>query len=92
MALSGQKIVTAAGSAEALGDQPIHGSLTVKALAANTGLIFIGNDGNNDVDGGSGFQLAAGDQITFEFTGNLADLFIDSAVNGEGVCWIVLNN
>jgi hypothetical protein len=97
MALSGQKTITTAGAAEALGSEPVNGSLTVKALAANTGLIFIGNDGvgndgAGDVASDTGFQLAAGEQITFEFTGNLANLRLDAAVNGEGVCWIMLSN
>jgi hypothetical protein len=92
MALSGQKTVTTAGTAVALGSQAVIGSLIVKALAANTGLVFIGSDGSGDVDSSTGFQLAAGEQVTFEFTSSLSDLWLDSAVNGDGVCWIILNN
>lgn len=92
MALSGQTTVTTAGTAVALGSQSVVGSLTVKALAANTGLVFIGNDGAGDVSSANGFQLAAAEQITFEYTGELASLMLDAAVNGEGVCWIILNN
>lgn len=92
MAISGQKTVAAAGSAEALGNQAVVGALAVKALAANSGLVFIGNDGSGDVSSGSGFQLAAGQQITFEFTGSLSHLWVDAAVSGEGVCWIILRN
>lgn len=90
-AISGQKTVTTAGTAVALGSQVIDAPLAVKALSANTGLIFIGSDGAGDVASNNGFQLAAGEQVTFEFVGNLASLWVDSAVSGEGVCWLVLN-
>ena len=43
MALSGQKTVTTAGTAVALGSQVVNAALMVKALAANTGLVFVGN-------------------------------------------------
>lgn len=90
-AISGQKTVTTAGTAVALGSQIIDAPLAVKALSANTGLVFIGSDGAGDVSSANGFQLAAGEQVIFEYVGNLANLWVDSAVNGEGVCWIVLN-
>ena len=90
-ALSGQKAIAAAGTAEALGSQLINGPLMVKALIANTNNMFIGSDGAGDVTSANGLQLAAGDVVVFDFVGNLATLWLDSAVNGEGVSWIVLN-
>ena len=90
-ALSGQKAIAAAGTAEALGSQLINGPLMVKALIANTNLMYIGSDGAGDVTSANGLQLAAGDVVVFDFVGDLATLWLDSAVNGEGVSWIVLN-
>ncbi|GAH01185.1 unnamed protein product, partial [marine sediment metagenome] len=48
-ASSGQKAVATAGTALALGSQMIQGPLMVKALEANTGYVYIGNDGSSDV-------------------------------------------
>ena len=90
MAVSGQTTVTTAGSAVALGSQVINGALFVKALDTNTGIIAIGNDGAGDVTTSNGLRLDAGDTVVFEFVGNLSGLWIDSAVNGEGVTWIAL--
>ena len=89
--ISGQKTVTTAGTAVSLGTQPINGPLMVKALAANTNPIAIGNDGSNDVTLSNGLQLAAGDAVVFDFVGNLSSLWIDSTTNGEGVAWLSLN-
>jgi hypothetical protein len=89
--LSGQKTVTTAGTAVALGTQNINAPLMVKALDANTGVIAIGNDGAGDVTISNGLRLEAGDVVIFEYVSTLANLFIDSAVNGEGVSWIILN-
>ncbi len=90
-ALSGQKTVTTAGTAVALGTDRIDGPLMVKALETNTGIVAIGNDGANDITVSNGLRLDAGDSVIFEFVGSLSSLILDSAVNGEGVCWLVLN-
>jgi len=91
MPLSGQTTVTTAGTAVALGSQDIIGSLMIKALDTNTGVVAVGNDGLNDVTVSNGLRLEAGDVIVFEYVGNLASLYLDSAVNGEGVSWIQLS-
>jgi hypothetical protein len=90
MALSGQKTVTTAGTAVALGTEEIGGPLMVKALDTNTGVVALGNDGAGDVTASNGIRLATGDSVIFEFVGNLAGIMLDSAVNGEGVSWIKL--
>ena len=90
-ATSGQKTVTAAGTAEALGSQPIGGTLAVKALASNTDIVVIGNDGTGDVATSNGFELSSGEAIVFNRVGNLADIKVDAAVSGEGVCWLALD-
>jgi hypothetical protein len=90
-AISGQKTVTSAGSAVALGAGSINAPLLVKALDTNTGVVAIGNDGAGDVTLSNGLRLSAGESVVFEFLGDLASLMLDAAVNGEGVCWLVLN-
>jgi hypothetical protein len=90
MALSGQNTVAAAGTAEQLGNQECGAPVMVKALAANTGMVVVGNDGAGDVTVANGFQLAAGQQVLFDYVQNLANIWIDSAVNAEGVCWLIL--
>jgi len=91
MALSGIKTITTAGSALPLGTQQVVGPLMIKALTTNTGLVYIGNDGAGDVSAANGFPLSAGDIIILNHISNLAAVILDSAVNGEGVAWLVLN-
>ncbi len=90
-AISGQTTVTTAGNAVRLGDQVINAPLLIKALDTNTDIVAIGNDGNDDVTLSNGLRLAAGETIVLSFVGNLASLYLDSAVNGEGVAWLVLD-
>jgi hypothetical protein len=92
MALSGQKTVTTAGTAVALGTtQKISGPLMVKALDTNTGVVAVGNDGADDVTVTNGLRLLAGEVIIFNSVGDIASLWLDSAVNGEGVSWHILD-
>jgi hypothetical protein len=90
--LSGQKAVTTAGTEVPLvaASQRINGAVCIKALAANTGLIYIGNAGDSTVSSATGFQLSAKEQIVLIYVGDLISIMVDSAVNGEGVCWHVL--
>jgi len=88
---SGQKIITTAGSALALGSQPVNAPLMVKALTTNTQLVYVGNDGTGDVNSANGYPLAAGDQVIFGLVSNLSAVILDSAVNGEGAAWLILN-
>ncbi len=91
MMVCGQKMVTTAGSAVALGDQAVHGALMVKAMDTNTGVVALGNDGSNDVTLNNGLRLEAGEVVVFEWVGSLSSLWLDAAVDGEGVSWIMLN-
>lgn len=90
-AKSGQKIIAMAGSAAALGSQIVNAPLLVKGLPTNTGLVAVGNDGAGDVTLANGYPLAAGDQVIFEHVSNLSAVIVDSAVNGEGVAWLILD-
>lgn len=79
--LSGQKDVTAAGAAEALGTTQVYKELTIIAKSTNTGNIYVGD---STVDSITGMILPAGGFVSFHFV-DIADVYIDSDVNGEGV-------
>ena len=91
MALSGQKTVTTAGTEVALGDQQIGAPLMVKALTTNTGLVYVG-ESSGGVSSSTGMPLDAGEVVIFEFVGQLGAIWVDSAVNGEGVAWLALSS
>jgi hypothetical protein len=91
MALSGQKTITTAGTAEALGSQRICAPLMVKALTTNTGLAYVGNDGAGDVSSANGLPLEAGEVVIFEWVGSLGSLMVDVQTDGEGVSWLALD-
>ncbi len=88
--LSGQTTVTTAGTAVKLAaDQLVNGPVMVKALTTNTGPVYLGNvDG--DVSSANGLPLSAGEAQVLTYVGNLSSLWVDSAVNGEGVAWLAL--
>ena len=88
MVTSGQQTIAAAGTAEALGDKVVNGPVVIKALDTNTGIVAIGNDGAGDVTVSNGLRLAAGDVCVLLVQGNISQIIVDSAVNGEGVSWI----
>ena len=90
MSFSGQKTITAAGTAERLSTgQVVNGSVMVKALPANTGNIYVGNVAG-DVASTNGMILEPGDVVIFNHIGDLREIWIDSAVNSEGVAWLLL--
>lgn len=91
MALSGQKTIAAAGTAEALGAEQINAPLLVKALDTNTGKVYIGNDGAGDVDSSNGLVLLAEDVVLFDWVGSTASIMLNVSVNGEGVSWLRLD-
>lgn len=88
--LSGLKTVTTAGTAVVLGSVVINGPIIIKALTTNTGLMYVGNV-SGDVASTNGLPLLPGDTVVFNQVGDLSSIWIDSAVNGEGVAWAALN-
>jgi len=82
---NGQKTVTTAGTRVVLAtSQVLTSGVTVKAMSTNTGIIFVGNSG---VTSSNGFRLSASAEVFIEID-NLATIYIDSSVNGEGVTYI----
>ena len=69
----------------------INAPIMIKALDTNTDVVVVGNDGAGDVTVSNGMRLDAGDAVIFEFVGDLANIIVDVATNGEGVAWLVLN-
>lgn len=82
---SGQFTIATAGSAVQGPD--ILGAVCVRALSTNTGQVFVGNDGANDVTSGNGYELSPGDALPF-VVNSLKDYYFDAANNGDKFCWI----
>jgi tetrahydromethanopterin S-methyltransferase subunit B len=81
----GVKTVTTAGTDVALASSTACKKVDIQAQTDNTGVIAIGASGvDATVATGTGILLNAGDIYSFEID-NLADVYIDSTVNGDGV-------
>lgn len=86
----GRKVVTNAGTAEALGTTEVATYINIMAETDNTGVISIG--GSTVVAALStrrGIPLSAGEGLTFTAKGSevisLGEIYIDSTVSGDGV-------
>ena len=91
MAMSGQTTVTTAGTEVQLhANQPCN-SVIIKALTANTGIMYVGNDGANAVSSTTGYPLSSGESPIVLEVKNLSQIYIDASVNGEKVAWIILS-
>lgn len=92
MQYSGQTTVTTAGTAVPLISTELrsNGSLAIRALSTNTGVVYIGNDGANDVSSSTGFELSAEDILVFEYVGDLRSIYVDAATDGDKVSWCIL--
>ena len=88
--VSGQKTVTTAGTAVLLlaANTPTR-TVIIKALASNTGDIYVGNV-SDDVSSSNGLVLDAGEGVSFDIDNSSTAIYIDSGVNGEGVSFIYL--
>jgi len=83
---TGQTTITAAGTSEALAStQALTSGVTVKALAANTSIVFASATAAGS-DESDQFELSAGEQQFFDID-DLDKVTIDSLVNSEGVCF-----
>jgi hypothetical protein len=81
----GQTNVATAGTRVALGTtQPLI-AITIVAKSTNTKNIYVGD---NTVNSTNGFILPPGAGHSWSGSGlNVANFFLDSDVNGEGVSW-----
>jgi len=84
----GIKTVTAAGTDEALAASTAAKWVVVQAQTDNTSAIAVGASGvDATVATGTGLLLYAGESITLQID-NLADVFVDALVSGEGVRYL----
>lgn len=86
----GSRDVTTAGTRVALATaRTMACTVTVEAKVANTGAVFVGG---NTIASGRGVRLLAGDSYTFpahpQNIYNLQDIYVDAAVNAEGVTFV----
>ncbi len=86
---SGRQVVTTAGTAELLSDAPLRvARVDIFALDANTARIYVGDHAVSAVASNQqGAPLSALEQMWLENV-DLADIWIDAAVSGEGVTWM----
>ena len=88
---SGQTTVAAAGTEVQLhAGLVINGPVMIKALPANTGIMYVGNV-NGAVSSTLGMPLSAGDAMIYDFVGNLNSIWVDASVSGEKVAWAQLD-
>ena len=85
--LSGQITVTTAGTAVVGTSTGRYRGFFIKAMAGNTGIVYVGNDGADDITATNSYELSAGDQVYVEVE-DLADLYFDSASDGDKLCWL----
>jgi hypothetical protein len=84
----GVKVVAAAGTDEALAASTAAKWVTIQAQTDNTSRVSIGATGvDATIATGDGISLAPGDVVTIPCD-NLADIFVDALVSGEGVRYV----
>ncbi len=81
-----KKTVTTAGTQVQFGNNACK-AVSIKALAGNTGKIYVGK---SDVASTDGYELSAGEAIEFAID-NTNRVWIDSSVDGEGVTYLWVN-
>ncbi len=88
---NGVKAVTTAGTDVALAASTTCKRVTIQAQTDNTNIIAVGATGvDATIATGTGIVLYPGDVFEMDID-NLADVFIDSLVNGEGVRFTYFN-
>jgi hypothetical protein len=86
---SGQITVTTAGTAVQGPDIPGYGFF-IRALSTNTGVVYLGNDGADDVTSANGFELSPGDLMFIEIPPTLENIWFDAAEDGDKFCWFCI--
>lgn len=85
--VDGVTTVTTAGTDVVLAASTACKRVTIQAQTDNTNIIAVGAAGVDATETtGTGFVLYPGDGIEIDID-NLADIYIDSLVDGEGVRW-----
>ena len=85
---TGRKTVTSGGTAEALGSSTRIYRLTVQAETDNTNNVAVGDSSVVAAAGSErGAILSAGSSVDI-YAADLADVYVDSVTDGEGVTFI----
>lgn len=83
--INGKATVTTAATAVALGTSTVLvNGVSIKALNANTGIIYVGKSG---VTSANGYELNAGEGI-FIACDDLSKIYINSNINNQSVCFV----
>jgi hypothetical protein len=85
-AMSGVGTVSGAGTAVQLPDIALDNGAFVKSIAANTGLLYVGNVAGT-VSSANGFELSAGN-VAFFNVDNLNQIFVNASVGTSIYCWM----
>jgi hypothetical protein len=86
-ARSGQVTVATAGTA-VQGTSIPGPEFALTAHPDNTGVVYVGNDGANDVTSANGYALGTAEGMVVVRAANLNELWFDAATNGDIVCWL----
>lgn len=94
--ISGQITVTTAGTAVAGPTTPLGVLFMLQAHPDNTGVIYVGNDGQDDVSSSTGFPLKPGEPPIIVDAkalsdGSLKHIYFDATVSGEKCCFMLLD-
>ena len=87
-ARSGIITVTTAGTAVQGPATPAGSAFIIRGDPANTGTVYVGNDGSNSVSSTTGYALAKTDAPIEVNVASLDQLWFDAATNGDKVIWI----
>lgn len=90
-ALSGQITIATVGAAVRGPVTAYAKTIALKALPNNAGTVWCGNDGENDATSSNSFPYDPGEGVTlYGALANLANWYFDTATNGDGFAWQVL--
>ena len=90
---AGTTTISTAGTEQRISNTPNRVRwIKIKALAANSGITYVGV---SDVTATNGYELSAGNEIEINFadvggTVAFSTIYVDSASNGDKVCWAVI--
>jgi hypothetical protein len=88
IAAHGQRTVSLSGTEVSLHSSSVPvSSCAVKALAGNTGKLYLGA---NPVTTSTGYELSPGDAIVLDID-NTSDVYIDAATGGDGWSYVCIH-
>lgn len=87
---SHEKIIKVAGTAEQLPSNviPFGMSVAIKAIADNTGTIYIGRSKSEASDHTTGYPLEPGESIAYQIS-NTSIIWVDVLTDSDGIVWTV---